>query len=130
MASIHFCRIVIRHFFSRAAVAAVLFASAPLALAHPALLSSSLESRDNPGSPLEELRLTFNEPIEIAFTRIRLIDSTGKAMSGDATQADKSDPKAAVLPLPTLAPGTYIVHWAAVGRDGHRVKGEFSFSVK
>jgi methionine-rich copper-binding protein CopC len=34
------------------------------------------------------------------------------------------------LAVPTLAPGKYTVQYTAVGHDGHRRKGEYSFTVK
>ncbi|MFD2272298.1 copper resistance protein CopC [Undibacterium arcticum] len=34
------------------------------------------------------------------------------------------------LDLPSLKQGTYGVHWAVVGQDGHRIKGEYNFTVK
>ncbi len=37
---------------------------------------------------------------------------------------------AVILPLPTLAPGDYKAPWMSVGRDGHHVHGELSFTVK
>jgi len=32
--------------------------------------------------------------------------------------------------VPTLAPGTYSVHWAVLSIDGHRTTGDFRFTVK
>jgi methionine-rich copper-binding protein CopC len=32
--------------------------------------------------------------------------------------------------VPTLAAGAYKAQWSTVGHDGHRVKGELSFTVK
>lgn len=81
-------------------------------------------------SPIE-LRLTFNEPLEARFSKVQLTP-TGKAAleTGDAQPAD-GDPHTLVVPVKaTLASGSYVVHWSAMGQDGHRTKGEFKFSVK
>ena len=33
-------------------------------------------------------------------------------------------------PVPGLAPGPYQVGWTAMTHDGHKVKGQYAFSVK
>lgn len=44
--------------------------------------------------------------------------------------ADPADAKALIATTPGLHPGGYRVQWTTVTRDGHKVKGEFSFRVK
>jgi hypothetical protein len=41
-----------------------------------------------------------------------------------------NDPKTLTLNLPVLKPGDYLVHWVTVAADGHRMEGEYKFSVK
>ncbi len=115
---------------ARAAVAAVLFASAGLALAHPALLGSIPKADDTLDTSPREIRLRFNEPVEIAFTHVKVVDATGRALPVKAAHADPSDARTAIVPLPPLPTGSYRASWSAVGRDGHPVKGELGFSVK
>jgi methionine-rich copper-binding protein CopC len=100
------------------------------ALAHPTLLASSPKSGASLNLPPNEVRLKFNEPIEGAFSSLRLIDSTGKEIAADRAAIDEADPNALVLHVAPVASGAYTVRWSVVGRDGHRVKGELGFSVK
>jgi len=103
--------------------------SAALAFAHPALVSSTPKSGEALASPTE-LRLRFSEPIEPAFTHVELVDPGGLELKVGALSAVKDDANAITIVLPALAPGIYKARWSAAGRDGHRVKGEFSFTVK
>lgn len=111
-----------------AAIAAMAFSAG--ALAHPTLLASSPKSGASLNLPPNEVRLKFNEPIEGAFSSLRLIDSTGKVVAADRAAIDEADPNALVLHLAQVGSGAYTVRWSVVGRDGHRVKGELGFSVK
>jgi methionine-rich copper-binding protein CopC len=110
------------------AIAAVALSSG--AFAHPTLLASSPNSGANLNRPPNEVRLKFNEPVEGAFSSLRLIDATGKEIAADRAAIDEADPNALVLHLAQVASGAYTVRWSVVGRDGHRVKGELGFSVK
>ena len=56
--------------------------------------------------------------------------STGKDIGGEQTRADPADPKSVYVELPALRAGAYRARWSVLGRDGHRVKGELTFSVK
>jgi methionine-rich copper-binding protein CopC len=114
----------------RRIVGALLIFPAVLAAAHPALLSSSPKSGDALGTPPGEVRLRFNEPIEAAFTTVKVVDASGNERAANGARADPNDAHAIVVPIEPLAPGAYRAMWSAMGRDGHRVKGEFSFSVK
>lgn len=116
--------------FARAALGAAILSLAGLSLAHPALISSSPKAGDALDMPPREIRLKFNDPIEITFTHVKVFDAARKEIAVEATQRDPSDTSAAVQTLPPLKPGSYKASWTAVGRDGHRVKGEFNFSVK
>jgi methionine-rich copper-binding protein CopC len=77
-----------------------------------------------------EMRILFSEPIESAFTNVKVIDGTGKNIGSKPVRPDPTDANAVVVELPALAAGDYKVQWSALGRDGHRVKGEMVFSVK
>jgi hypothetical protein len=43
---------------------------------------------------------------------------------------DPSNPTHVELKLPKLEPGVYDVHWVSVAADGHRLDGDYSFTVK
>jgi methionine-rich copper-binding protein CopC len=122
---------VVRHRLSLfAAAAGVLVAVAIPASAHPALKQSSPSQGAVLDAAPESLRLTFTEPVESAFTRVKVVDRAGVEIAGSTVRADPGDPSIAVVALPALRPGAYTATWSALGRDGHRVTGELAFSVK
>src|SRR5450631_897328 len=100
----------------RPAVGAALVLFAALALAHPGLVSSTPKSGEVLDAVPKEMRLKFNEPVEAAFTSVKVVDSAGKEFSGDTTQVDKSDASSVVVALPALPRGAYKARWAALGR--------------
>ena len=96
------------------------------AFAHTSIVSSNIED----GSQIEaapasfdfsfgadiglaglELETLDGDPVEVAFERTR---ETGKSFS---------------VPLPMLEPGTYVLKWRAVAKDGHVMKGEVDFTI-
>ena len=101
-----------------------------LVIAHPGLVSSTPNSGELLDSSPKVVQLRFNEPVEPAFSGIRLVNAAGKEVLRRGTDADSSHSNAVVVHLPELSTGVYRAIWSAMGRDGHRIKGEFSFSVK
>lgn len=112
------------------ALAAALALWGSVANAHPSLISSSPKAGEVLNAAPREMRLEFNEAVEASFTSIKIVDSSGNELSVAAVQVDPGDPKGVVAPLTALPAGNYRVLWSAPGRDGHRVKGEFTFSVR
>jgi copper resistance protein C len=86
------------------------------------------------GSALHEsprsVRLSFNEQIEPAFSRVHVVDASGKTVDAGDSHVDASDPSVLAVSLPTLAPGTYRVQWRVVSVDTHTTEGEFTFEIK
>ena len=114
----------------RRAAPAALILVASLASAHPTLVGSSPKAGERLDVAPKQLRLSFNEPVEPAFTTVKLVSPSGKEGPAERTQAVESDARAVVSPLDVPGPGLYKARWSALGRDGHRVNGEFSFTVK
>ena len=81
------------------------------------------------GAP-KEIRLHFNEALEPAFSKIELVDASEAAVALPKSGFDKADRKVMFTAVPALKPGQYSVHWSAMTRDGHKVKGRYSFQVK
>lgn len=97
--------------------------------AHGALKSSTPAAGAHLDRVPREIRLTFTELPERAFTRIAL-EFNGKAVSvGDLTIAVDSPRVAFVAINEVLAPGTYTVRWQFGGKDGHPVRDSFKFVV-
>lgn len=114
----------------RLAFATLATAFSPLAFSH-ALLVASFPAKDAvlTGSPTE-IHITFNEHVEARYCRIKLVSGGGKNFDADRPLADKTDPNAIVAAVPVLKPGVYSTRWTAVGGDGHKTHGDFSFTVK
>lgn len=97
------------------------------ALGHGLLKSSSPADKAHTAAP-RELRLVFTERPELSLTRVALLRAgtdtvaLGPMMAtGDATL---------IIPIAgPMATGSYTVTWATVGKDGHPVSGNFSFTV-
>lgn len=99
------------------------------ASAHGALKRSEPANGAHLSTAPRQLRLTFNEAVELAVARVELIgpDSVRVALSplrrGDS---------AAVIVTDVIGPlvaGTYTVAWQIAGRDGHPVRDRFRFTI-
>ena len=79
----------------------------------------------------QTLTLSFSEGIEPAFSGVTV---TGPQQHAVATgKLTRSADNPAQVPVPvaeTLPPGEYTVAWHVVSVDGHKTKGQYTFSVK
>lgn len=74
-----------------------------------------------------ELILEFDKPLMLM--KLTLTDKmNGKAVNVNFAASSKTE-KTHKLPLPKLANGHYSVNWAAMGKDGHNMNGEFEFMI-
>lgn len=113
-----------------AAAAASAVIAAPAALAHTKLEASSPKA-DSVVSPAPaRVRLQFTEPLELPFSKIKLVDARGAVVAASKIALDPANAKALVATIPALRAGAYRVQWSTVTRDGHKVKGEFGFQVR
>jgi len=116
---------------SRTAACCVVVACLALALAAPASAHAELVRTDPADGAVlatapSEVRLTFNEPVQVVPDRVRLFGPGGeeRELTGGAVDA------VAVLGLPEqLARGTWIIAWRVVSQDGHPISGALAFSV-
>ena len=119
--------------FVTVATIALLLAAGP-AFAHAHLLSEDPAAADKadasaPSAPVTELRLTFSEELNAAFSKVQLKDSMGMAVEGTVA-LDPKDPKVIVVTLAApLAKGEYEVDWTAVSNDGHKTTGTYKVNV-
>tara|TARA_R110001599_G_scaffold159052_2_gene346313 strand:+ start:124331 stop:124519 length:189 start_codon:yes stop_codon:yes gene_type:complete len=58
------------------------------------------------------------------------ITPKGATVSTEKANLDPANATILKIPVPALAPGKYTVQYSAVGHDGHRRKGDYSFTVK
>lgn len=119
------------HTLVASAILATATLASPFAAAHASLKSSTPAANAVLDASPKEIALTFNEKVEPAFSSITLTDATGRTPADKAkATVDEANPAILRLALPPLPAGVYSVVWAAAGRDGHRRKGEFTFTVK
>ena len=101
----------------------------PRALAHsrPKVM---VPAPDSTVSSPATISVTFTEPLEPRFSSLSVIDEQGKKYNAASSLPAQNDPKTLTLSLPPLKPGDYLVHWVTVAPDGHRMEGEYKFTVK
>lgn len=107
-------------------LAALLGAAVPAA-AHSLLL----EATPAPGAAVRapaRLSLRFNNRIEKALSRARVVDERGAAVALVSPEAG-GDADRFVGALPALPPGRYRVEWQVLSTDGHIVTGAYTFRV-
>lgn len=97
--------------------------------AHGTVETASPKNGATLSTPPTEIRLKFTEPLEPTFTSVKLFTGSGQEVV-TTEKARVEDSKTVVLPLPTLAPGSYKAQWMSVGHDGHHVHGELTFTVR
>jgi methionine-rich copper-binding protein CopC len=120
---------------SRKYVLSALFAAATMtgctfASAHATLKSATPAQDAEVTTAPKEISLRFNEKLEAAFSNAKLVDSNGKEVPTAKASLDPADPSVMKLAVPALPAGKYKVEYAVVGHDGHRRKGNYSFTVK
>ena len=97
------------------------------ASAHAVLLRAEPSPQTTVESPPAAIRLTFSEPVEVAFGAVRVFDVDGNRVDdGSIRRADGN--RQVVLPV-DLEDGTYTVTWRVTSEDGHPVRGGFGFFV-
>ncbi len=99
--------------------------------AHGVLQSSVPASKSRLKTVPREIRLTFNEAPELAFTQIELIapDSISILLGAPSAVADSPRVLVAEVRDALTKAGVYRVLWRIAGRDGHPVRGSFTFTI-
>jgi methionine-rich copper-binding protein CopC len=77
-----------------------------------------------------QVTITFNGPLEPAFSSLTVTDAAGKPVTTSKASIDAKARDVISVPLSELAAGQYTVHWVAVASDGHRTHGDYTFDVK
>ncbi len=81
------------------------------------------------GSP-SVVRIWFDGDLEPVFSRIMVHTMDGRMVDKGDGHVDSKDSRLLMVSVPPLPPGTYLVMWNVVARDGHRTMGQFTFTVK
>lgn len=79
----------------------------------------------------EAITLNFSEGIEVNFTKVNVTDENKQTIKTGKAALDPSDNTKVIIPVESkLAAGKYDVQWSVVSVDGHKTKGNYSFTVK
>lgn len=107
-----------------------LIVAAPL-YGHGALRSSSPTKGEHLGQVPREIRLVFTETTELSMSRIMLIGPSGDIELAPLAFAasDSGNILVARIAGVIAVGGAYTVKWQVAGRDGHPVRGEYTFTI-
>jgi len=108
---------------------ASLLGATPFAMAH-ARPKVMVPTADSTVASPALISVTFTESVEGKFSSLTVTNEQGKKINTAASSQLPNDPKTLTLALPPLAPGAYLVQWVSVAADGHRMEGEYKFTVK
>jgi copper transport protein len=79
----------------------------------------------------ETLLLTFTEPLELTFVRLKLFDATGSLLALGAPMLMPNAPQTVIATFPPNLPhGLYTLSWRVVSAaDGHATEGAYTFAI-
>ena len=75
------------------------------------------------------VELWFTEPLEPAFSTVKVVDKGGRQVDARDAAVDKADRKHLFVSIGSLAAGRYRVVWRVVSVDSHATAGDFTFDV-
>ena len=98
------------------------------AMAHSPLKSTSPENNAELTVVPEGIKMTFGKPARI--TKVMLIHTAGENSHADKLKLPSKQFETSFDLLPKFrGEGSYKVNWRALSKDGHALKGSFSFTV-
>lgn len=102
--------------------------TATAALAHTKM-QMAMPAANSVGASPKSIMVHFNEKVTAKLSGFEVTGPDGKVLALDP-QVDKSGLMLTAKVDKPLAPGLYKVKWHAVAGDGHRMTGDYSFTVK
>ena len=129
LAGVWSMRLLARVVLALVAASLALVAIAPLANAHPYLLFTTPGLDSAVAEAPDSIVLVFNQGLTVEPHGITITTLRGEPVPVAESRAFKAGTVLSAELPEKLAPGTYRVHWAAVGVDGHAVEDEFRFAV-
>ena len=97
-----------------------------LASAHSALKNSIPDNGAMLTKLPEKVMLEFTMPVKLV--KLQLGNQSGEQIKLITTPSKKFDTTFSIT-LPLLDIGSYKVKWIAMGKDAHKMKGDFTFMV-
>jgi len=122
---------IVRRAAAVASVALCIGVAGGFATFHTHLKRSTPADGATLGAAPKALELWFTEKPELAATSITLSTARGAAMSlAPLALSDGSDTAAVIASVRgTLAPGSYLIRWRTMARDGHPARGTVTFTL-
>ena len=109
-----------------ALTAAAALLAATGAQAHAHLVKAAPGEKAVVAAP-RSIHLEFSEKLEPKFSGVELVKANGAPVPVTTKAAGKTIDAA---PKTALGPGEYRVLWRVLSADGHKMKGQYSFTVK
>ena len=106
-------------------LAAALLGASP-AFAHGGMMETSIHDKASLVQAPAEFKVTFQH--ESAITSLMLMTADKKMIAVDF-KPSKTMGKEFIVPLPTLAKGSYTLSWKSMAKDGHAMPGAVRFTV-
>lgn len=98
--------------------------------AHAKLIKANPAPSAVLGTAPTQVELTFDEPPEINFSEIQVLNSSKQRVDTGELQSVAGDPFSLVAPLKPMGDGSYNVLWKVLSAtDGHITRGVYSFGV-
>jgi hypothetical protein len=121
---------MMRHLFAIMFVIAGLIALPNLAAAHANILGADPAKNAVLTAPPSAVNLMFGKALEPKFSAIRVFDASGKQVDKANTTVKGDGHNEMSVELPALPAGDYKVNWNIVSQDGHKMKGDYTFTIK
>jgi methionine-rich copper-binding protein CopC len=119
-----------KHLARTVALLAVMGASGPV-FAHADVVAT-VPAVDSAAaaSTVTELRISFSEPFELAFTKVSVTGDQGEKIGLGTLSVDPADPKTLVIPLESPLPqGVATIQWSTVAADSHKSNGTYQIRI-
>jgi len=95
--------------------------------AHAILIDSTVRQDARLTESPKNIRLRLNSRIEHGLSRFTLERNGGQEVT--SLQAEPQGPDRILVHLPTLAPGTSVLHYRVLAADGHITEGVLRFHL-
>jgi methionine-rich copper-binding protein CopC len=99
---------------------------------HAHLVRAEPAVNDTIAATPKAVRLWFSEPVELGLSRVKIVRVGGDTVKTSGLRHEGSAATTAALDLsaPPTAPGTYVVTYHVVARDGHPTTGSYNFVLR
>lgn len=99
------------------------------ALAHAGIVERQPDDGASVSRPPEQVRLTFNEPVEASFDPLKVFGPDGERVDRENARTLPGEPEVIVTDLEDLPRGSHEVEYRVTSVDGHVVSGDYTFTV-